>query len=137
MGYTVRRVDYFNTIVKDEPGEAYRLLSILADMGIKLLAFTAVPTGISHTQLAIFPHDTEQLMREGNRSGLELDGPHPALLVQGDDKLAALAQVHMQLYEAGVNVYAASGAADEKGSFGYIIYVRPEKFDRAVAALAL
>jgi hypothetical protein len=41
----VRRVDYFSTTVKDQPGEAYQLLTTLADLGINLLAFTAVPIG--------------------------------------------------------------------------------------------
>ena len=34
-----------------------------------------------------------------------------------------------------MNVYASSGVTDGKGSFGYLLYVRPNKFDRAVAAL--
>jgi hypothetical protein len=38
---------------------------------------------------------------------------------------------------AGVNVYAASGIADGHGSFGYVVYVRPEDFDRAAGALEL
>lgn len=137
MGFTIRRVDYFNTMVHDQPGEAYKLLSLLADIGVNLLAFTAVPIGPVHTQLAIFPHDTDQFTSAAQRAGLAIEGPHPALLVQGDDKLAALSEVHMKLYEAGVNVYAASGAANEQGSFGYIIYVRPEEYSRAVTELGL
>ncbi|UCE86633.1 MAG: hypothetical protein JSU66_02535, partial [Deltaproteobacteria bacterium] len=65
----------------------------------------------------------------------ELDGPHPALLVQGDDELGALAGVHALLHEANVNVYASSGVTDGKGSYGYVIYVRPEDYERAAAAL--
>jgi len=137
MACSVRRVEYFSTTVKDQPGEAYKFLTALADLGISLLAFTAVPIGPLHTQLTIFPEDTGKLAREAQKDRLVLDGPHPALLVQGDDELGALAEVHMRLSDARVNVYASTGMADGRGCFGYIIYVRPEDYDRAVLALGL
>jgi hypothetical protein len=46
-----------------------------------------------------------------------------------------LADIHRRLYEAGVNVYASSGVADGRGSYGYVIYVRPEDFERAAQSL--
>jgi hypothetical protein len=134
---SVRRVEYFSMTVVDQPGEAYRLLKTLADLGISLLAFTAVPVGPLHTQLTLFPEDTGKLAREAQSDSLVLDGPHPALLVQGDDELGALAEIHMGLSDARVNVYASTGVADGRGSFGYIIYVRPEEFNRATEALGL
>jgi hypothetical protein len=137
MAFTILRVDYFYTTVRDEPGEAYRLLSTLADLGIDLLAFCGVPIGPMHTHLTIFPQRSDKLIAEAAKAGLALDGPHPALLVQGDDHLGALAEVHLKLRDAKVNVYASSGVADGRGSFGYIIHVRPEDYSRAVAALGL
>ena len=135
MAFEIRRVYYFYTTVKDQPGEAYKLLSLLARMGIKLLAFTAVPFGPMTTQLTIFPEDTGKLSSEARKSDVVLDGPHPALLAQGDDALGALAEVHMKRYEAKVNIYASSGVADGRGSYGYVIYVKPDDYERAAAAL--
>ena len=135
MAYKIRRVDYFYTTVKDEPGEAYKVLSLLASLGINLVAVTAVPFGPMNTQLTIFPEDTAQLRNEARKSGLKLEGPQPALLVQGDDELGALAEVHSKLYTANVNIYASSGVADGKGHYGYIIYVRPDDYENAVTAL--
>ena len=137
MACCVKRVDYFSTTVRDQPGEAYSLLKTLADLGIRLLAFTAVPVGPLHTRLTLFPEDGGKLVHEARADHLELDGPHPALLVQGDDELGSLVDFHMKLYNARVNVYASTGVADGRGSFGYIIYVRPEEFDRASVALGL
>lgn len=137
MAFHIRRVDYFYTTVKDQPGEAYKVLAQLASRGIKLLAITAVPFGPMNTQLTIFPEDSGQLRNQAERSGLKLEGPQPAILVQGDDKLGALVELHMKLYEANVNIYASSGVADGKGSYGYIIYVRPDDYERALAALNL
>jgi hypothetical protein len=137
MAFHVRRIDYFSTTVRDDPGEAYKLLATLANLGVNLLAFTAVPIGPLHTQLTIFPEDSAKLTNEANRHRLILDGPHPALLVQGDDELGALAELHMKLTSANVNVYASTGVADGRGSFGYVIYVRPEQYNLAVGALGL
>ncbi len=137
MATTIRRVEYFYTAVRDQPGEGYELLSQLAEMGIKLLAFSAVPMGPLHTQLTLFPHDSGRLLSEGRRAGLTLDGPHPALLAQGDDVLGALAGIYKRLAAAGVNVYASSGVTDGRGGFGQIFYVRSEEFGRALEALGI
>ncbi|HSR52639.1 MAG TPA: hypothetical protein VLV83_17590 [Acidobacteriota bacterium] len=135
MSTEIRRVDYFYTTVRDQPGEAYRLLSLLKDLGVNLVAVTAVPVGPEHTQMTLFPEDTHKLRSEGKKAGLDMDGPHPALLVQGDDELGALARIHARLFDSRVNVYASTGVADGKGSFGYIIYVRPEEYQRAAEIL--
>jgi predicted amino acid-binding ACT domain protein len=137
MAYRIRRIDYFYTCVKDEPGEALNLLKELAAHRINLLAFAAVPTGVMRTLLTLFPEDTPQLVEASRRAHMDLDGPYGAILVQGDDELGAIAGIHAKLYEAQVNVFASSGVADGKGSYGYVIYVRPEEYDRAVKALEI
>lgn len=137
MAFRIRRVDYFTTTVQDQPGEAYKLLSQLADLGLNLLAFTAVPVGPLRAQLTIFPEDSLKTADAARKAGLVLDGPHPALLVQGDDELGALARIHAKLYEAAVNIYASSGVADGRGSFGYVVYVKPDDYERAASALGV
>jgi hypothetical protein len=137
MASRIRRVEYFYTTVRDQPGEAYKLLHLLTELGINQFAFAAVPTGLMRTQLTIFPQESEKLVNEAQRAKLDLDGPYPALLVQGDDELGALADIHRRLFEVGVNVYASNGVADGRGSYGYVIYVRPEDFERAAQALGL
>ena len=59
-----------------------------------------------------FPEDPAKLVDSAKRAGLVLDGPHRALLVQGDDELGALTRVHAKLGQAQVNVYASSGVTD-------------------------
>ena len=135
MSHEIKRADYFYTTVADVPGEAYKLLSLLADLGITLQAFTAMPIGPDHTQFTLFPADSQQLLELGGRAGLSLEGPHPALLVQGDDVLGALSEIHERLYAADVNVYASTGVSSGLGTYGYIIYVRPEQFPAATRAL--
>jgi len=137
MPDVIRRVDYYHTTIRDRPGESYKLLAQLAELGLNLVAFTAVPVGPNTTQLALFPEDSGSLESAAQRAGMRLDGPHPAFLVQGDDHLGALARIHQDLYRANVNIYASSGVTDGRGTFGYLIYVRPEDHDRAAGALGI
>ena len=137
MTTDIRQVDYFYCTVADQPGEAHRLLARLADQGVNLLALTMVPTGPFRTQLTLFPSDQMDLLAAAEKAALVLDGPHAAMLVRGDDRLGALAEVHSKLSDAHVNVYASTGVADGQGRYGYVLYIRPDEFDRARTALGL
>jgi hypothetical protein len=137
MAYRIRRVEYFHATVVDQPGEAYRVLSMLAGLGVSLFAFTAVPIGPDRTQLTLFPEDAARMLSEAGKAAMALDGPHRALLVQGDDELGALATVHERIYRANVNVYASSAIADGFGKYGHLIYVRPEDYEGAARALGI
>jgi hypothetical protein len=137
MSFQLKRVEYFYTSVVDQPGEAYQLLSRLKSIGVNLLAFTAIPVGPTRTQLTLFPEDTAKLQTIAQSAGFKLDGPYSALLVQSDDELGALADIHAKLYQGGVNVYASSGVTDGKGSFGYLLYLKEEDLDKALHSLDL
>lgn len=137
MSQAIRRVDYFHTTVPDRPGEAYRVLSAFQDRGIGLLAFAATPVGPARTQLTVIPDDAGRFGKEAADAGLTLDGPHGAILVQGTDVPGALVEVHERLYQADVNVYAATGVASGDGRYGYVLYLRPEALSRAVDVLGI
>ena len=133
--YKIRPIEYFFTSIHDEGGEAHELLSHLAEQGINLLGFSAMPVGPERTQLYLFPDEAAKLQQVAKDAGLPLEGPHGALLVQGDDELGALAKIHGRLQEGNVNVVASSGLADGHGSFTYIIYVSPDQYQAALSAL--
>ncbi len=137
MPITIRRVDYFYSTVNEEPSEAYDLLSELARLGVNLLALNVVPQGPTSTQLTLFPEDSHRLVAAARQAGLALSEPQRALLVQGNDELGALAQIHAKLHEAKVSIYSSSGVTDGHGYYGYVIYVSPADFDRAATALAV
>lgn len=137
MAHEIRRVAYFNARVMDEPGAGYRLLTQLAELGINLLAFTAIPVGPATTQLAIFPDDPARLQAESRRAGLALEGPHPAVLVRGDDVMGTLAELHEKLYARGINVYSSTAVSSGAGRFGYLLYLRPDDIDSAAESLGI
>lgn len=137
MAQRIRRAEYYYATITDMPGEALEVLSALADVGVELSAFMTLPVGPAHTQVTLFPDDAGKLVAEASKAGMSLDGPHPALLVQGDDELGALVELHAQLADAGVNVYASTGVTDGAGRFGYVIYVKPDEFDQAAFAMGI
>jgi predicted amino acid-binding ACT domain protein len=137
MATTIRRVQYFYATVPDQPGEAYGLLSQLAQLGVNLLAISAIPMGPMTTQLQIFPDDPPRLSSAAKHAGMTLSEPQPALLVQGDDEMGALSGVHARLAEASVNIYASNGVSDGRGHFGYIMYLRAEDYERGARALGV
>jgi hypothetical protein len=140
MALTVRTVEYFYARVASTPDKAYGFLEALAEEDISLLAFSAVPFGANHVEFTLFPDRAAALIQAAAKLGWNLTGPQHAVLIQGDDRLGALADIHNCLNEAGVMVYASSGVTDGNGHFGYVIYFREEDHldaARAIAAAAI
>ncbi len=135
MPAQIRRVEYYYITVKDRPGEAYRVLARLASGGVSLLAFSAVPMGGNTTQLTVFPTDAQQLRAVDDEARLTLTGPQQAFLIQGDDELGALVDIHLKLSDSQINVSASSGVTDGRGGYGYVVYVAPNDFEKAAQTL--
>lgn len=136
MAHKAKRVEYFYATVSGEAGEAYELLTNLANLGVNFLAFTSAHLGPRSIQLTLFPEDPAMLKRVAGAAGLALDGPHPAVLVQGEDRVGALARIHQMLRTGGVEVYASTAVTDGRGYFGYVLYVRPQDAAKAERVLS-
>jgi hypothetical protein len=131
----IRRVKYYTANVADRIGSAYQVLSELAKSDTNLLAFSCIPVGPSNLQVTLFPDDADKLESSSRNMGLTLMPPQHAFLIQGDDEIGALTDVHRRLYDAKIDVYAANGITDASGRFGYLIYVRPDDYERAASIL--
>jgi hypothetical protein len=130
-------VDYFNCTVKDKPGTAYELLCELFQEKVNLLAFSVIPIGPEYAQVVLFPESDDRLIRAAKKRDLTLNGPHQAFLIQGDDQLGALVDIHKRLSEADINIYTSSGVTDGRGGYGYTLYVKPDEFTRAAQVLGV
>jgi hypothetical protein len=135
MADTVRRVEYYYVTVPDAPGEGQRILSALKDSGVNQLAFLGFPLGGGQTQIDLIPEDPEALKAAAAQAGVTLSEAKRAFLVQGDDRVGAVADTTAKLAEANVNVTAAAAASAGSGRFGMILWVAPDDYDRAAEAL--
>jgi hypothetical protein len=135
MADTVRSVDYFYVTVPDTPGEAQRILSALKDSGVNLLAFLGFPVGGGQSQLDLVPEDAAALKSAADQAGVTLSEAKRAFLIQGDDRVGAVADTLAKLAAANVNVTAASAAGAGSGRFGMILWVAAGDYERAAHAL--
>lgn len=136
MALDIKKNEYYNITVEGHIGEGSKLLSVFADVGVNLLAFKAVALGPMRTQFTLFPDDGLKMNGGAKKAGLNLDGPHSALLIKGDnDESGELADIYEKLSQADINVHESSGIADIKGSYGVILYLKQEDCEKAVAAL--
>ena len=69
------------------------------------------------------------------KSGLDLDRPYPALLIQGDDQSGVLADIYEKLSQADITVNESSGIAGINSAYGVILYLNKEDCKKAMAVL--
>jgi hypothetical protein len=136
MADTVRRVDYYYVTVPDAPGEGQRILSALKDSGVNLLAFLGFPVGGGgQSQLDLVPEDPESLREAAEQAGVTLSEAKRAFLIQGDDRVGAVADTLAKLSEANVNLTAAAATGAGSGRYGMILWVAAADYERAAHAL--
>ena len=135
MADTVQRVEYYYVTVPDTPGEGQRLLSALKDGGVNLLAFLGFPVGGGQSQLDLVPEDPAQLRDVAERAGVTLSEPKRAFLIQGDDRVGAVADTTAKLAQAGINLTAAAATGTGAGRYGMILWVAAADYERAAEAL--
>jgi hypothetical protein len=135
MADTVRSVEYFYVTVPDMPAEGQRVLAALKDSGVNLVAFLGFPLGGGQSQIDLVPEDPESLREAARRAGVALSEAKRAFLIQGDDRVGAVADTMATLAEANINVTAAAAAGAGSGRFGMILWVAPGDYERAVDVL--
>jgi hypothetical protein len=137
MADTVRAVDYYTLTVPDAPGEGQRILAALRDRGVDLLAYLGFPLDEGRSQIDLVPDDPDALKAAAADAGFELSEAKRVFLIQGDDRVGAVAMTTAKLAEAEVNIRAVAAAGAGSGRFGMILWVAPGDFDRAAEALGV
>jgi hypothetical protein len=135
MADSIRGVEYYYVSVPDAPGEGQRILSALQEGGVNLLAYLGFPVGGGRSQIDLVPEDPGALKDVAERLGLTLSEAKRAFLVQGDDRVGAVADTTAKLAEASINVTAAAAIAAGSGRYGMILWVAAADYARAADAL--
>lgn len=135
MTAIIKLVEYYYTLVPDRPGAGATVLSALKAEGVNLLAYTGFPTGTRRAQLDFVPNDKRAFLAAAQKAAIKLVGPKVAFLVQGDDRIGAVAEILAKLAEARINVIAMDAVAAGRGRFGAILWVKPRMVKRAAQVL--
>ncbi len=136
MVETINRVDYFYIQTPNKPGEAARALSTLKDAGINLLAFTGFPKG-QRAQLDFIPADPAAFVKAAKKAGWKLSTRKSGFLIQGEDRVGAVADILAKLADARINVTAVDAVCAGADRYGAILWVKPPDLKRAAKALGL
>lgn len=135
MADTVRSVEYYYVTVSDEPGEGQRILTVLHEGGVNLLAVLGFPLGGGRSQIDLVPEDPASLKEAAGAAGVTLSEAKQAFLLQGDDRVGAVAETTAKLADTNINVTALAAAAAGAGRYGMILWVAPADYAQAVDAL--
>jgi hypothetical protein len=134
MGDVIRKVDYFYIKSANKPGEGAKILKALRDEGINLLAFSGFPQG-QKAQIDFVPEDPLAFETAAKRVGLKLSAKKSGFLVQGEDRMGAVAEVMGKLADAKINVTAIDALSAGGGRYGAILWVKPKDVAKAAQAL--
>ncbi len=133
MADTVRQVDYFYVQVPHRAGEAAKALRALKDAGVNLLAFSGFPEG-RRAQLDFIPADAAAFKRVAKANKWKAVGPKRGFLIQGDDRVGAIAEIVETLADAKINVTAID-AVCANGRYGALCWVAPRDVRKAAQIL--
>ncbi len=134
MADLIKRISYFSMDVANKPGEGARILRMLSNAGINLLAFTGFPQG-RRAQIDLVPENTALFRRALARTKLKVRPKKTGFLVQGIDRPGAVAEITRKLAEANINMTAMDAISAGKGRYGAILWVKPRDVNKAAKAL--
>lgn len=135
MANQVRKVNYCKLMLPSRAGQGIKVLNALRDAGVSLLAFTGFPAGGGKAQIDLVAESLGAVRRVASRQGWKVSGAKRAFLVQGDDRIGAVAQVLGRLARAGINVTAVDAVAAGRRRYGMILWVKSGDHARAAKAL--
>ena len=136
MADVIRTAQYFKVQIADKPGTLADALAPLRDAGVNLLAVHAFPRS-RQTQVDVVPEDPTAFKNIARMHELKVQGPKMCLLVDGDDRPGALADLTDRLRLAKINMTAMTGLCAGQGRFGAILWVNPRDVKKAAKVLGI
>ena len=135
MAGTVKKVEYYYTVVSDRAGSGSKVLSALKKSGVDLVAYTGFPIDKGHAQLDFVPTNQRAFQAASSKAGFKLVGPKTAFLIQGEDKKGAVADILAKLANAKISVTAMNAVAAGRDRYGAILWVKPRNVNQAAKVL--
>lgn len=137
MADIVRRIEYYYTMVPDRAGAGAKVLNALKTERVNLVALNGFPTSTRRAQLDFVPSNRDAFLAAAQKAGIKLVGPKVAFLIQGEDRVGAVADVLSKLGQAQINVTAMQAIAAGAGRYGAVIWVKPRSIGKAAQALGV
>jgi hypothetical protein len=136
MADLITTVQYFKVQVPDKPGEVAKLLALLREANVNLLALYAFPRN-RRTQVDFVPEDPAAFKQAATQAKWKLQGPKTCFLIEGEDRPGALTEVTASLGKAKINITAIHGRCSGQGRYGALFWVRPRDVKKAAKAIGI
>jgi hypothetical protein len=133
----IRRVEYYYVVLPNRTGEGARIVNALKAEHVNLIALNGFPTSTGRAQLDFVPSDPDALFAAAQKAGIKVVGPKVAFLIQGRDRVGAVADVLGKLTQARINITAIQAIATGEGLYGAILWVKPRSVTKAALALGI
>jgi len=101
MGRSIRRVTAAVMQVKDEVGELHRVLTVLKEAGINMMAVASQRR--RGTALMAIPENVNAVRELAADQGVHLT-TRQVFLIEGDDRVGALVDITKAVSDAGINI---------------------------------
>ena len=137
MANIVRRVDYYYTKVTNRAGEGAKVFNALKAEGVNLIAYNGFPLSVRRAQLDFVPADRDTFLAAAQRARIKLVGPKVAFLIQGEDRVGAVADIVSKLGQARINITAMQAIASGEGRYGAILWVKPRSVGKTAKTLGI
>ena len=135
MADIVKRIEYYYTVAPDRPGAGARILDALKAARVNLLAVNGFPRDAGHAQLDLVPSNQRDFRAAARKAGLKLVGPKTAFLVQGQDRVGAVAAIASKLARAHISITALQAVSGGRKRYGAIFWVKARNVGRAAEVL--
>jgi hypothetical protein len=135
MADRVSKVGYCYLSLPNRAGQGARVLEELSAAGVDLQALSGFPAGRGRSQLDLVTRDLGAVRRTARRHGWRLSAAKKAFLIQGDDRVGAVARHVRRLADAKINITAIDAVTAGAGRYGVILWVKPRDYARAARAL--
>jgi len=135
MADIVRRIEYYYTVVPHRTGGGAKVFKALKAGGVNLIALNGFPISVRRAQLDFVPSNRGALLAAAKKAGIKLVGPRVAFLIQGEDRVGAVADILGKLGRARINVTALQAIASSGGRYGAVLWVKPRNINKAAQVL--
>jgi hypothetical protein len=136
MADLIRTAQYFKVQIADKPGALAGMLAPLREGGVNLMAVHAFPRN-RRTQVDVVPEDPTAFKNVAKEHKLKMQGPKMCLLVDGDDRAGALADLTDRLGSDRINMTAVTGLCAGQGRYGAILWVKPGDVKKAAKVFGI